>query len=578
MTNDSSTSADSGSPTGDQFRPPSALQSLSTPPNHGDTLIHPAPAELPRLARQNRKALRAADCPLLDASLAEYRGQVRRGLLGTDDTLAIVTGHQPEFIHPGVWAKHVVACRLAEAVNGRAINLVVDHDESRRPALSIPVQRDGRWHRQPVPTTVAPGAWPFDQLPAPTAEECQQIANAARQHLGPHLAGSMLPIYLEAWSRTGGADAPTGRESADWAAAHLRGREAVEQRLGINIEDIRSRDLDTSGFVVALLQDAQRFATHYNEALAAYRRAQRIRQPLRPMPDLVREGHRCETPFWAYRPRGPRERLLAERRGGILHLSTPEHVVGTLPADRPITHAEAAPLLAALDSWQIRPRALTFTLWARLCLADLFIHGIGGALYDRITDRIISSYFDLTPPAFACVSATLHLGLVDSSRRGVGSQNEVRSSPNGSDEPDRPVGPNGSKGPNAELETVRAHRRALRDLIFNPQRHLAATSGTADLIEARREAARTAANLKRSNIRDRHRRRDIYLKIRRLNAQLLAAAPEAVPRARAALQDAEFRHDQARITRDRTYFFALYPEERLRELLANLPAAADFRV
>ena len=41
------------------------------------------------------------------------------------------------------------------------------------------------------------------------------------------------------------------------------------------------------------------------------------------------------------------------------------------------------------DSRALRPRALTLTLFARLCVADFFIHGIGGGKYDEVTDRII---------------------------------------------------------------------------------------------------------------------------------------------------------------------------------------------
>ena len=54
--------------------------------------------------------------------------------------------------------------------------------------------------------------------------------------------------------------------------------------------------------------------------------------------------------------------------------------------------------LGELAGVRIRPRALTLTLWARLCLSDLFIHGIGGAKYDRITDQLIRCYFGIEPP------------------------------------------------------------------------------------------------------------------------------------------------------------------------------------
>ena len=64
---------------------------------------------------------------------------------------------------------------------------------------------------------------------------------------------------------------------------------------------------------------------------------------------------------------------------------------------------------------RVRTRALTTTLFARLYLADLFVHGIGGAKYDEMTDEIIRRYFGTSPPAFATLSATVHLPLAGSS-------------------------------------------------------------------------------------------------------------------------------------------------------------------
>ena len=58
---------------------------------------------------------------------------------------------------------------------------------------------------------------------------------------------------------------------------------------------------------------------------------------------------------------------------------------------------------------RIRTRALITTLAARLLLGDLFLHGIGGAKYDHVTDRLIADFFGLEPPGYMVVSGTLHL-------------------------------------------------------------------------------------------------------------------------------------------------------------------------
>jgi hypothetical protein len=50
---------------------------------------------------------------------------------------------------------------------------------------------------------------------------------------------------------------------------------------------------------------------------------------------------------------------------------------------------------------------LTLTTYLRLLVVDQFVHGIGGGRYDQVTDRLIGTFFGLTPPRFAVATATL---------------------------------------------------------------------------------------------------------------------------------------------------------------------------
>jgi hypothetical protein len=62
-------------------------------------------------------------------------------------------------------------------------------------------------------------------------------------------------------------------------------------------------------------------------------------------------------------------------------------------------------------------------LFSRLCLADLFVHGLGGAKYDEMTDRLIARFFHLPAPGFLLLSATVRLPLPS---HPVASQDERR--------------------------------------------------------------------------------------------------------------------------------------------------------
>ena len=55
---------------------------------------------------------------------------------------------------------------------------------------------------------------------------------------------------------------------------------------------------------------------------------------------------------------------------------------------------------AHTEGVRLRPRALITTMFARLVLSDIFIHGIGGAKYDQVTDAIVRRFFAVEPPEY----------------------------------------------------------------------------------------------------------------------------------------------------------------------------------
>lgn len=62
--------------------------------------------------------------------------------------------------------------------------------------------------------------------------------------------------------------------------------------------------------------------------------------------------------------------------------------------------------LSNFKDFTIFPRASTLTIFLRLYELDFFIHGIGGANYEWVGDRIIEKFFKKTPPLYAVVSGT----------------------------------------------------------------------------------------------------------------------------------------------------------------------------
>jgi hypothetical protein len=99
--------------------------------------------------------------------------------------------------------------------------------------------------------------------------------------------------------------------------------------------------------------------------------------------------------------------------------------VPTISLTIPLHDPSAA--IEQLRTWtetgvRLRPRALTMTMYLRLFLADLFIHGIGGGKYDRLTDHLIQSFFQIPAPGFVVATATFRIPV----QRHLVDQNDLR--------------------------------------------------------------------------------------------------------------------------------------------------------
>ena len=175
------------------------------------------------------------------------------------------------------------------------------------------------------------------------------------------------------------------------------------------------------------------------------------------------------------------------------------------------------------DGYKIRPRALTTTLFARLLIGDLFIHGIGGAKYDEVTDQIVSRLFGFDPPGYAVVSGTLRLPF--------------------------------QRFPATE-DSLRAARRRLRELDWNPQR---VVTGSA---QKHRELASLSAGTSVE-------RRARFHALRELNSQLRPLVAGEKERATALANRAAAEVAANAILASREYSFILHSETRLREFLTR---------
>ncbi|OWK35013.1 hypothetical protein [Fimbriiglobus ruber] len=402
----------------------------------------------------------------------------------------VLAGHQPELFHPGVWVKNFALNALARSAGGTAINLVVDNDTMKSTALRFPIftPRD--------PSSVRLESIPFDRQDGELPYEERRIADPdlfrtfADRTAHIWRTWPREPLLPRVWAEIVAHPAATIGER--FAAVRRR----WERAWGCtNLELPVSRLAQTRAFglfVRHLAGDAGRFRQVYNTAVQSYRVANRIRSRSHPVPDLGPD----ELPFWS--PPG------ADGRRG---------------------RATAG---AANDPAGVRPRALTLTLFARLCLGDFFIHGIGGGKYDEVTDAIIRDYFGVDPPAYQVLTATIHLPL-----------------------PGYPAGP----------RDVESLERTERDLRWNPHRHLpAAVAERPDV----RELLRRRAALSAVEPEDRAARRWRFQNLRAIADELrpLVGLEMAATHDRAARAKEEVRANA--VLRRRDFSWLLYPEDALK--------------
>lgn len=354
-------------------------------------LLPPVLAELRAAARQQT----------LEAARVYSAGlRLDVGAQAATDVL-LLTGHQPELYHPGVWVKDFLAQRFADERGATAIDVVVDTDvagtlDFRMPCLApkVAVCRHG---------LVEGGSESaYVQLPPPDSAQRAELREVGLRALGTLPApalGRHFGLFCDALDTAAGFTPDLA--ACMTAARRLYERPAVTDYLELGLS-AQVRTDAYRRFAALLLLDAGRFRHVMNTALGEYRRRTGTRSQAQPFPDLGEAEGRIDAPFWLLD--GTRRLPLSIGEGGLLF-------AGDTPVAELGTHEDGAADRMDAEGLVVAPKALALTLFERLFVADLFVHGTGGARYDRVTDAVIAQYYGIEPPAFAVASMTMLLPL-----------------------------------------------------------------------------------------------------------------------------------------------------------------------
>jgi hypothetical protein len=457
--------------------------------------------------------------------------------------LMYLAGHQPQMFHPGVWFKNFVLGEVARCDGATAINLIIDGDTLADAAVRVPGGSVDRPHFVQTPFDSPDGGIPYEERRIEDRELFGSFGRRAIEQMSPFVADPLLRQY---WPMV----LARSRECDNLGACLAQARHQWEASWGLQTLEVPQscmcRGEAFQWFVAHLFVSLPEFRKIYNESLREYRQRHRLRSRHHPAPDLIEEGAWEEAPFWVWTAADPRRRrLFIQATADETLLSDRQSWQARLPLSPEGDAAKAVDQLLALQRGgvRIRPRAMITTLWARLALGDLFVHGIGGAKYDCVTDRLIERFFGLVAPRFLVVSATLHLPI-----------------PRQHTMPD----------------DVRAIRQELRAMTYQPERFLGETG--IPVCQGRRgeecppQCESLIAEKRRwlATPQTPQNARERFRAIRHINAALQPQLDRRREQLAARLVQASQSLQAESVLAWREYAFCLYPESTLREFLSGL--------
>ncbi len=537
------------------------IKSFTIPKKNREVFIDPAHEDIPGLIDLNRERSQLYRFYINGIPFFQFREQVRSEILkkageytekiwslssklnisGTEnlsnikdsytpEKKIIQTGHSPVLAHPGILIKHSLVSSIAKKVNGIGINMVVDNDASNDNCLNIP-EINGQ---DAVVEKI-------EYFPGLRNLAFEEIRYAGSTQLPTFKEGVLKtlrnPDMAQTFENFINIAIKVSKEAQQFSDIFTYARHLFLARFGIyNLEVPVSTISETDSFLHFFLHitaNLKRFVNIYNTKLREYRTLKRISSKANPLPDLKEEGYVAEMPFWMWREDEQRESLFASIADeGRISIICENKIVEHFDFGEKNRSTENLKRLKALLSKgiKIRPKAIANTMYSRMFFSDLFVHGIGGAKYDLITDEIIRAFFCIEPLEYATVSATLYL-------------------------PYKPF--------DVSDKEINSIRHVIKDMGHNPDRY-----ATGKIMED--AEMRSMINEKKELItkasRDTKEKRLAFDRIKELNTLMKEKISPLIKEKGKNMEGLEKKLRYNSIVTNRVYPFCVYPEKMLGEL------------
>ena len=422
-------------------------------PGNDEIVFSVNPSQIDKIIKENKYRVKGYEFTIFGKKYFSLREDYRRDLVKIarsftnqldaendqkkqEDYLStnclIITGHQPEFYHPGIWIKNLFLSEIIKndkTGQNIGLNLNLDNDIVNQvhlycPHIDKPDKRnDPGYALREVNLYSHTKNIPLQEIGTPSNQELNKFVLEVNSEIEkfPNRA-----IYNRFQKFT----------SYFWKARQICQSDLEMNQLGIFLITCRRyhesslnpayyevphsflHNHDT--FLLFLLEIAAhiyQFAFIYNQKVAQYRTLHKIKNKVNPVTDLLIEKKRVEAPFWIWqkgKKMGREKLFFSMEKDGQLYIDLKSQDKILLISSKKENGNMVLQRLKGIikqNDFVISPRALILTLFQRLFGADLFIHGIGCSKYDWITDRIIRDYFKVEPPEFFTISTTIPLDL-----------------------------------------------------------------------------------------------------------------------------------------------------------------------
>lgn len=441
-------------------------------PQNKQIFFSPSADKIDSLLEENKRIFDHYSFKILNQSFKEIRGKSRKkvvekalsfskkfdldigGKIDPAYQYIIQSGHQPVFFHPGIWIKNIFLSKLLKSPlpdKSLGLNIILDNDICKDLNLSLPVlSSNGNLKLEKVDflsSTLTPNL-PFEEYPCPSLELITKFSRDIIHRL-KSLESENKNILNNFKNYTRCMENSSCFCNQNYKRGNLGeflglARRLYEQEIEPTYLEIPfSKICDSDEFLsffLEIIKNIKTFSKIYNNKLDEYRKLFKIRNRAHPSPNLMVEKNLTEVPFWIWKEGDQRKKIFILKEEEVNYLYNDSYGKIFLIEKEGSKSLSSLKALLKEQELKIRPKALLLTLYNRLFISDLFIHGLGGAKYDLVTDEIIREFFKVEPPHFLVISCTLY--------------------------------PNFKSSPRASVFKISALKKKIRDLEFNPERYV----------------------------------------------------------------------------------------------------------